>query len=424
MKLIIGFGKTGLSAARYFERNNVPYAINDSRELPPCLSQCDSKVTVVTGKFSPALIKKAEEIILTPGISPKLPEFEGAQEKIINDIELFAREAQAPVIAVTGSNGKTTVTSLTAAMLQSAGYRVLVGGNIGTPVLDLLEEPTPDFYVLELSSFQLAHIKSLKTKAAVVLNISEDHLDYHQTMEHYIQTKCRVYEHCQYAVVNLDDNYLVNQTIGFSETKHPGQFGLESGVLFFGDTRICDMSDLQIKGKHNALNALAALALCYAAGVPWMSVLPGLKSFKGIPHRCEVVAKINDVQWINDSKGTNVAATIAALDGLSSAVDGRILLIAGGKGKGADFHPLGMVGKYKIAHVFLIGESAKLLEEVFMPDVEVTHCERLEDAVHKAHAMAMPHDAVLLSPACASFDMFENYEARGDAFKAAVRTLV
>jgi len=348
---------------------------------------------------------------------------------VLGDIELFARAACAPVIGVTGSNGKSTVTTLVARMLEAGGARVQAGGNLGVPALDLLRAPVPDWYVLELSSFQLERTQSLRTRAAVVLNVSADHLDRHADMDEYAAAKGVIYRNCDVAVVNADDAVAARLAAGnqrrivFTLGPPPADgFGLiespSSAQLARGDEALMPASDLGLAGRHNVANALAALALCAAAGVPLAGTLDALRSFAGLPHRMQLVAESRGVRWIDDSKGTNVGATVAAVRGL----EGSFVLIAGGLGKGADFTPLAAALHRRARAVVLIGADAPSIAAALEGRCRIERATSMEDAVRRAAALAEPGDAVLLSPACASQDMFVDYADRGDQFARAARS--
>jgi len=340
-------------------------------------------------------------------------------------------EAQAPVIGITGSNAKSTVTELVGEMARQSGLNVGVGGNLGTPALDLLADDR-ELYVLELSSFQLERAGSLGLSLATVLNVSPDHLDRHGSMVAYHQAKHRIFRGCRKAVVHTDDAL----TVPLLEEKVPvigwrmGEpaldgFGLrvQDGVesICLGLQELLPVADIRMAGRHNVANALAALALGHGAGLPLAIMLDTLRQFPGLPHRCEMVAEIAGVRYINDSKGTNVGATEAALAGLGG--DRDILLIAGGQGKGADFTGLAASTRRHCRQLITIGEDAGRLRDALQDVVPVTHADSLQDAVAQAAELAQAGETVLLSPACASFDMFSGYIARGEAFVAAVRSL-
>ncbi len=438
--LIVGLGETGLSCARYLMRQGIPAAVTDSREQPPGLQRMREELpdlALFLGGFQPQVFAAAERIILSPGVALSEPLVAAALSRgvpVLGDIELFARAVKAPVLAITGSNGKSTVTSLVAAMAAGSGRRVAVGGNLGQPALDLLDEAA-ELYVLELSSFQLETTENLRPLAAVVLNVSPDHMDRYPDLAAYADAKASIYAGAQVAVVNRDDPLVAAmrpaaaRVIGFTlEPPASGDYGLceQAGQIWLrrGDQPLLAAAELLIPGRHNLANALAALALAEAAGLPLESCLQALRVFRGLPHRSQLVAEKAGVRWYNDSKGTNVGASIAALEGLHVAGEApRTLLIAGGDGKGADFTPLRPVAARCARAVILIGRDAPLIDAALDGQVPLFRASDLTAAVRVAAEQARPGDRVLLSPACASFDMFRNYEERGDRFAAAVEAL-
>lgn len=442
LRVVAGLGKTGLSCVRYLKWRGYSVAVTDTRENPPGLSEVRAEfpdVEVSLGKLDVELLLRAKEIIASPGLSVKEPVLARAAQAgipVIGDIELFCREVTAPVVAITGSNAKSTVTSLLGLMAQNAGINVGVGGNLGLPVLDMLRENGQQaLYVLELSSFQLETTYSLKAAVAVILNISEDHMDRYSTMQEYIAAKQRIFHECAAYVANRDDAFTSPESaitgkwssFGMNEPAE-GQFGvcLVNGEKFLalgqksGHEALLPVSAMKIRGDHNVANALATLALGQAIHLPMDVMLKTLTEFRGLPHRCELVAEKNDIAWYNDSKGTNVGSTLAAIKGLGAAISGKLILIAGGVGKGQDFTPLSEpLQKYAKALV-LIGEDGSQIGDAVSASVEHIHAGSLEDAIQKSLACAKAGDAVVLSPACASFDMFKNYEDRGHKFVAAV----
>ncbi|MGB5179672.1 MAG: UDP-N-acetylmuramoyl-L-alanine--D-glutamate ligase [Gammaproteobacteria bacterium] len=433
--LVVGLGETGLSVARFLSRQGVPVAIVDSREQPPGLerlrTELPADVALFLGAFSAEAFEHAQQIVISPGVSMQEAEIAAAvarQVPVIGDIELFARTVTAPVIAVTGSNGKSTVVTLLGAMARRAGLDVRVGGNIGTPALDLIRDEEPDLYVLELSSFQLETVHSLRPQAAVVLNISADHMDRYDDLQAYAAAKQSIFRQAALQVFNLDDplvGSLVNQACphtGFtSRQPGAGDFGLVeidgAKWLAQGESRIMPASAICMTGQHNLMNALAALALGDAAGLPLDKMVETLAEFQGLPHRTQYVAEQGRVRWYNDSKGTNVGATLAAIEGF----DEMLVLIAGGDGKGADFTPLADALQRKGRGAVLIGRDATLLEAVLRGVVPLRHADDMPQAVRLAAEMSRPGDCVLLSPACASTDMYRNFEERGDLYMQAVR---
>lgn len=443
--VIVGLGKTGLSCAYFLSQQGRSILVMDSRESPPGLDDFYKNFPTIAlhlGSLDEALLLQAEEIILSPGVSPAEPAFQKAREQgipLIGDIELFARAVRAPVVGITGTNAKGTVTTLIGEMIKNAGHRVLVGGNIGTPALDLLALPVPDYYVLELSSFQLETTHSLHLQAATLLNISEDHLDRHGDMSAYLAAKQRIYQNCKVCVWNREDKKTYpslnamnadydRKCISFGLTEPAeDEFGLQvvnnQSWLAHGKQLLLSVDELQVKGRHNWSNALAALALGQALDLPLVAMQTALRTFTGLHHRCEKVIEHNGVTWYDDSKGTNVGATLAAIYGLGSALKGKLILIAGGLGKGADFNPLqDPVSKY-VRSVILIGKDAMLLDQVLRPVVPIKHAKNMEEAVVFASKAAQANDAVLLSPACASLDMFRDYEQRGEIFQSLVKEI-
>jgi len=442
--LVVGLGKTGVSCARYLRAQGAWVAVTDTRADPPGLEQVRRdlpEVAVFVGGFDPAAFAAADRLVVSPGVPVATPLIRQALARgaeVIGDVELFARAACAPICAITGSNGKSTVTTLLGLMARRAGCRVRVGGNLGEPVLELLD-PTADLYVLELSSFQLETTPGLQTQAAVVLNISPDHLDRYPDLTAYRNAKARVYERAQVAVVNRDDPAVAamartpEREIGFTlGVPVAGDYGLAGSDadpwLYRGTEPLMRAAEVLIPGRHNLANALAALALADACGLGLAPACEALRTFPGLEHRSQLVVEHTGVRWYDDSKGTNPGATVAALDGLVSAgSSARVVLIAGGDGKGADFAPLGPAVARAARAVVLIGRDAPLIEAVLrdlIPPVPLIPAADMDEAVRRAAALAHPGDAVLLSPACASFDMFDNYEHRGRVFADAVRRFV
>ncbi len=438
--LIVGLGLTGLSCARYLQARDVPVVIIDSRRHPPGLAMLREQmfgVSVVTGGFDPRVFASAERLIVSPGVSIQEPQIRAARERgieVIGDIELFAREAKAPVAAITGSNGKSTVTALLGEMARRAGGEVAVGGNIGLPALDLLSDRV-ELYLLELSSFQLETTRSLRPRVAAVLNISADHLDRYDDVEAYAGVKSTIYDGAQIRLFNRDDPRVMAMRgqpqandlfFTLQATDSPDRFGvnLQDGEpwLCRGRQALLPVSELRLPGRHNRANALAALALGTALGLPMPAMLEALRNFSGLPHRTQFIAEHAGVRWYNDSKATNVGACIAALEGMAEEV-GCIVLIAGGQGKDADFSELAAVVERTVRAVVLIGRDAALLEDALAGVVPVVRAADMDAAVARASELARPGDAVLLSPACASFDMFQNFGQRGVAFSNAVRRL-
>lgn len=438
-RIIVGLGATGLSVARYLAGRDLPFAVCDTRPEPPGLDKLKRfapMADLYLGELDADLLSSAGELIVSPGIALSTPAIKAAIDagvSVVGDIELFAREADAPIIAITGSNAKTTVTTLVGAMVEQAGKRVAVGGNIGTPALDLLDEKA-DLYVLELSSFQLETTQTLNAAVAVVLNVSEDHMDRYTGLAAYHLAKHRIFRGAQQVVFNRDDaltrplvaDQLPCWSFGLSRPDFRG-FGLiEQGGqswLAFEFKALMPTADLKIRGAHNQANALAALALGHAVGLPMPAMLAALREFAGLPHRCQWLGQYAGVDYYDDSKATNVGAALAAIEGFASDLQGKQVLIAGGDGKGADFSALlGPVARHCRA-VILLGRDAPLLEKLFAGHVAVQRVATLDEAVVAAAAAAEPGDVVLLSPACASLDMFRNFEERGRLFADAVGRL-
>jgi UDP-N-acetylmuramoylalanine--D-glutamate ligase len=433
--LIIGLGQTGLSCARFLTRQGFPVVIMDTRENPPAADTVKNElpdVLVMCGKLNSEWLLKSDVIVLSPGVDPRMAEISQAKDagiEIIGDIELFARYANAPIIAITGSNGKSTVTTMVAEMAVTAGKQVQVGGNLGVPALELLTEVAPDFYILELSSFQLETVQSLDAFASVVLNVSPDHLDRYDSLEDYQSAKEKIYFGTGIKIINRDDPIVKLWTssdrhdIGFTLSEPQNEdFGitLRDGKhwLTHNQQALLAVEDMQITGSHNVANALATLALGHAMALPMLAMLTAIQNYRGLPHRCTVVKKENNITWIDDSKATNVGACIAAIEGLKQ--QGNLILLAGGVGKDQDFSPLTQPIADSVSCVILLGQDAPIFEAVLPNNVAVIHAISMDDAVEQARRIAKSGDIVLLSPACASFDMFSGYAERGDKFAQAV----
>lgn len=434
--VIVGLGKTGLSCARYLAKRGEYFVVVDSRDAPPGLAELCREfphAPLFLGGFDHGVLARGQRLIVSPGVALADPAIATAlrdSAEAIGDIELFARAARAPVVAVTGSNGKSTVTTLVGEMIRDAGLEARVGGNLGTPALDLLADEEPDFYVLELSSFQLETTRSLNAAVAVVLNISPDHMDRYHDVSEYAAAKQRIYRGDGVIAINADDPLVVamaaatqrRRVVHFSLSEPAqGDFGVREldgqPCLAKGAEILMPAAELRIEGQHNIANALAALALGETVGVPMASMLTTLRCFAGLPHRTQWIATRDGVRWYNDSKGTNVGATLAALQGMS----GKVVLIAGGLGKGQDFTPLKAVAATKARAVVLMGQDALVIERALARVVPVVHARDMDEAVERAAHLAQEGDTVLLSPACASFDMFKGYDHRGEVFTAAVR---
>jgi UDP-N-acetylmuramoylalanine--D-glutamate ligase len=417
--LVLGLGDTGLSVARWVEARGGSVRAADTRASPP--RKKDFSGELHAGPFEASLLDGVDLVCVSPGLSLEdelVRRAVASGTPVVGDVELFAWENKAPVLAVTGTNGKTTVTALTGHLLRSAGVDCEVAGNISPPVLEaaLKRKAAPKVWVLELSSYQLETTWSLAPRAATMLNLTEDHFDRYAGLEDYGAAKARVFQGAGVQVLNRDDERSLAMaqpgrhvvTFGL-DAPRGNDFGVAAGKLVRGTREILPIAELPIRGMHNVANALAACALVSSFDV----ALAGLKTFRGLPHRLELVATRGGVEWYDDSKGTNVGATVAALRGLGK----KVVLILGGEGKGQDFTPLREPVTRFAAKVLLIGRDAPLIAKV----VGGEHCRSLEEAVEKA--TRVPAEAVLLSPACASFDMFRDYKHRGDVFAAAVRGL-
>jgi UDP-N-acetylmuramoylalanine--D-glutamate ligase len=446
--LVLGLGETGISLVRWLSAQGAKVRVADSREAPPSIALLRAEfpqVEVRCGIFRCELLNDIELIAISPGVPLREPLVQKALARgieVVGDIEIFAQSLPAEntpkIIAITGSNGKTTVTSMVGAMCRATGKETLVGGNISPAVLDLLMKRNgkhPDIWVLELSSFQLETTYTLDADAATVLNISEDHLDRYNDMAEYILAKSRIFRssgHGGVQVLNRDDAessamaLLERQqsSFGISSPRSDEEWGIETEGnhtwLVQGKQRLIRADALQVHGRHNLANALAALALCCAIGLPMPPLLDALRTFKGLPHRVEAVAEINGVIYYDDSKGTNVGATVAALKGLGR----RAVVILGGDGKGQDFSPLAEAVSQHAQAVVLIGRDADKIASVLQTcAVPVLRASDMNDAVKQSALLAQPGDAVLMSPACASFDMYKNYLQRAEVFIKAVRAL-
>jgi len=432
--LVVGLGVTGLSCARFLARRGVEVAVTDSREQPPALAAIQQElpdIALFLGGFDREAFARAQRIVVSPGISLQEPLLVDAQRRgveVIGDIELFARSVTAPVVAITGSNGKSTVTTLVGAMARRAGKDVRVGGNLGVPALDLIQEQEPELYVLELSSFQLESLSSLRPCAATVLNVSPDHLDRYDSLVSYAQAKQRIFQGAAVQVVNRDDPVACalaggsGTVIGFTlQAPRGADFGVSvagnTRWIAKGSERWMPAAEVRMPGRHNLANALAALALGEAAGLERAAMLQVLREFQGLPHRAQWVGEYQGVRWFNDSKGTNIGAALAAIRGF----EGPLVLIAGGRGKGADFRQLADGMDDRVKAVVLLGEAAQEIADALAGRVDTVFVSDMTNAVRSAAALAHRGDTVLLSPACASFDMFNDYQHRGDVFMQAVR---
>ncbi len=431
--LVLGLGVTGLSVARYLKRKGIDARFLDSRSEPPGLDELQKlapDAEVVLGEDADTALDNINRIVVSPGVADSEPLLKLARKsgiEVVSDIELFAREARAPIAAVTGSNGKSTVTTLLSLMCDAAGKTALAGANLGEPALDLLEKDKPDFYVLELSSFQLQRTKNLPAKVAVLLNITADHLDWHASEKNYRQAKYRIFNNSAAAVINRADPDIAKHVgknariVSFAlDEPAEGHYGLleEDGVEFLarGEQLLLATSELALLGRHNQLNALAALAAGELMGLELSAMLQVLAEFPGLPHRMQLVARKGGVDYINDSKATNIGAAVASIE----SVDGIVVLIAGGEAKGGDFNDLSAALTDRLRAAVLIGSDANMIAEALEDSAPVCIANDITEAVVQAAAFAETGDTVLLAPACASFDQFPNYKARGDAFAEAV----
>ncbi|MCX8087613.1 MAG: UDP-N-acetylmuramoyl-L-alanine--D-glutamate ligase [Rhodocyclaceae bacterium] len=450
--LIMGLGESGLASARWCARQGAELRIVDSRAEPPGLAALTGRLPSaefacqpLDERFDKTLLSAIDLLVLSPGLSPGLLPVLHARAlgiPVVGEIELFAQalarlQPHAPIVAITGTNGKTTTTALTGHLIASTGRTVMVAGNISPAALDALMEcldrnALPQAWVLELSSFQLETTESLDATAATVLNVSDDHLDRYIDLEDYAAAKARIFRGGGVQVLNRDDARVRRMaipgrpliTFGLDAPADERDFGLREQRgepwLVEGERFLLPLFELPLAGLHNAANALAALALCAALGLDPASLVPALKSFRGLPHRVEPIAEIAGVRYYDDSKGTNVGATVAALAGLGR----KCVVILGGEGKGQDFSPLmAAIARHARAAV-LIGRDAPLIERAIAGcGVPVINAAGMDEAVRTAAELAQPGDAVLLSPACASFDMFKNYAHRAEVFRAAVAAL-
>ncbi len=444
-RVVVGMGLTGFSCAQFLSQARLPFCIVDTRVNPPMLEKFQSAfpdIYMQTGNIDADLLAQAVEIVMSPGISKTDSCFATAEKKqvpFIGDIELFYRQARAPIVAITGSNAKSTVTTLVGEMAKAEGLQVAVGGNLGTPALELLND-NAELYVLELSSFQLELVNHFSAKVAAFLNISEDHMDRYATLGDYIAAKRVIFDRCETAVYNIQDKHTYPSstsscrrvTFGVGKAllageKNSSDFGLvlKEGKTYLAkqSTPLIDMHELKITGLHNVSNCLAALAIGDAVGFSMTVMCDVLKGFTGLPHRCQWVKTVSDVRYIDDSKGTNVGATLAAIEGLAETDRKNIVLIAGGEGKGADFSPLYAVCQQAVKACVLIGRDAPLIAHALGDATQIVYAIDMQSAVQTAAQLAAARDIVLLSPACASFDMFKNYEHRGECFVDAVNLL-
>ena len=435
--VVVGLGATGFSVARYLFGRGMQVTVVDAQLNPPLamqLAKIAPGINIRTGGGDINNLRSADVLIISPGVSLDHPTVRKAQDigiEIVGDIELFARAVAAPVIGITGSNGKSTVTQWLAVLLRVAGHKVLVGGNIGPPALDLLADELPECYVLELSSFQLESTQSLCLRAGAILNVTPDHLDRYVDLSAYQAAKWRIAKGSQTLVINRQDPFLVQQaanysgalvTFGLDAPSGPNDLGIirahGDDWLTRGDERLISVTEISLIGRHNLANALAAMALAleFTRLTP-QALCSGLRAFDGLPHRCEVVGDWRGIRWINDSKGTNVGATIAALEGL----DRPVVLIAGGQAKTSDFSGLSLALSERATHLVVFGQDAKHIARSVDASIGVTQVEQLAQAIDVAAGAAHRGDVILFSPACASYDQFDNFEHRGDVFRQLVK---
>ena len=427
-KVIVGLGETGYSVAKYLHAAGIDFEVTDTDVAPSRLRDLEALVPgTQLHSLESGLLLRADEIILSPGVPLSLPGLRKAMSKgveVTGDVAMFGELARAPVIAITGSNGKSTVTSMVGALASAQLNGVKVAGNIGKPCLDVLDHSVT-LYVLEVSSFQLETATSLPVKVAACLNLSPDHLDRYPEVEDYYKTKGNIYNQCEIAVVNrncavkFDVSTDAVISFGTNAPENDTQFGLlgtrSDPVLAHGSNELFFAADLQVKGKHNVQNALAALAIGYAADLEMGAMVDDLKGFNGLAHRCEWLGDFAGVTYINDSKATNIGASISALEGF--AQEKNIVLILGGEGKGADFKLMAPAISECVKMLLVFGREGKEIRAALESVAAVKIFEDLGEIVDEAVRTAEPGDIVLFSPACASFDMFENYQVRGDEFK-------
>jgi UDP-N-acetylmuramoylalanine--D-glutamate ligase len=429
---VVGLGLSGMATVRFLLSLGVKPVLMDSRSKPAGIEQIASEKVdgIYLGELDANRLAKMDMIVLSPGLSPTHPaiRFAVAQGvELVGDVELFARLNQKPVVAITGSNGKSTVTMLVEAMLKCSGINALAAGNIGLPVLDALAQNDTDVYVLELSSFQLDTTSSLHSVASTILNVSADHLDRYQNMTAYAASKQRVYQHTQLAVFNLDDSATTpeqaNKMLGISAADPHYGVAVQQGQrwLMVDGAALLPVADMTLFGAHNEFNALVACSLALAAGASRAGLVQALTQFVSLAHRCTLVADKHQVRWINDSKATNIGATLAAIAGLRPGVSGKLILIAGGDAKGADVTELQPVLARDVQQLITLGQDGAAIAALKDNSIQV---KTLQEAVKVAAKLATAGDMVLLSPACASLDMFKNYAERGDVFSNAVKAEV
>ena len=435
--LIVGLGLTGLSCARFCQQQGLNFSLCDTRENFAGADDVRaefSSVELFLGESTVEQLSTYDELLVSPGISIQTEIFQQVAEQgvtLAGDIQLFRQYVKKPVVAITGSNGKSTVTTLVNELINAAGRKAVAGGNLGIPALDLLSEDNADVFVLELSSFQLETTTDFGADVAVILNISPDHMDRYNSMRDYERAKQRIFQGAERAVVNLDDDHtrpamdLIKEyvTFGLSDV---ADFGIKSidgnDWLMAKGEPLLPASELKIKGRHNLANALAALALVSELGIDVRQCIRALQDFAGLKHRCQWVRELNGVEYFNDSKGTNTGSTMAAVTGLSADLKGRLHLIVGGEGKGQNFSELGQACINNV-NVIAYGADRNIIAQDMADFCQVEQVSDVEQALSLAHAQANAGDIVLFSPACASFDQFKNYQHRGDVFCELVEAL-
>jgi UDP-N-acetylmuramoylalanine--D-glutamate ligase len=444
LTVIVGLGDTGLSCVKYFSSMGEKVKVVDSRDEPPGLAaliEAYPDVEYELGDFNVETFVTAKQLVVSPGLSIRSVEIEAAKEAgvvITGDIDIFSKQVTAPIIAVTGSNGKSTVVAILAEILRKAGKNFGLGGNLDgdnfKPALDLIAEDEKDLYLLELSSFQLETTQSLGAEVATILNLSADHMDRYEGIDDYHRAKQRIFTNCKQVVINRDDkeSYPLEESDAAVWGFGIGRAGInglgllkEDGDLYLAYQleKIVSVNELKVFGQHNISNVLAAVALAMAIDIDMNPIKVAITEFSGLPHRCQWVANIDGVDFYNDSKGTNVGATVAAIEGLGEHISGHIVLIAGGISKGADFSALVPAMNKWGKVVILIGQDAVEMGSYFDAETQSYFASDMQNAVQVALQHATAGDAVLLSPACASFDMFENFQHRGFAFIKSVETL-
>ena len=440
--LVVGLGRSGAASAFFLQERGARVTVSDSKTEAQLQSEVaallDRGVAIETGQHGERTFRDQDLIVVSPGVPSDQPQLQHARSlgiPVIGEVELAFRFLKGKAIAITGSNGKTTTTTLVGEILAKSGKKTLVGGNIGTPVISLVDQSTPDSYVvLEISSFQLESIQQFRPWIAAILNITPDHLDRHHTFQAYVDAKARIFENQQltdFAVMNADDPTLaelrkINGPLYWFSRKQP----LETGAYFDGAqvvfavegevTPVLQLSDIRLKGLHNLENVLAAVCITMIAGCEPAKIRQAVAEFNGVEHRLEPVATINGISFYNDSKATNVDATIKALE----SFPGNIHIILGGKDKGSDYSVLNPLLRDRVKRVYLIGAAAEKIRGQVEGTVPIVQSNTLDRAVRQAFEAAASGDVVLLAPACASFDQFENYEQRGRVFKDLVHSLV